>query len=45
MDAVLGIDGCSGAKTGKTAAALIVEEWWRDVLGLGIGGGRRPQRR
>ena len=29
----------------KTAAAGIVEEWWRDDLGLGNGGGRRPQRR
>ena len=29
----------------KTAAAGIVEEWRRDDLGLGIGGGRRPQRR
>ena len=29
----------------KTAAAGIVEEWRRDDLGLGIGGGRHPQRR
>ena len=29
----------------KTAAAGIVEEWRRDDLGLGNGGGRRPQRR
>ena len=28
----------------KTVAAGIVEEWRRDDLGLGIGGGRRPQR-
>ena len=27
------------------AATGIVEEWRRDDLGLGIGGGRRPQRR
>ena len=45
MDAVLGIDGCGGARTAKTAAAGIVEEWRRDDLGLGNGGGRRPQRR
>ena len=29
----------------KTAVAGIVEEWRRDDLGLGNGGGRRPQRR
>ena len=29
----------------KTATAGIVEEWRRDDLGLGIDGGRRPQRR
>ena len=45
MDAVLGINGCGGSRTEKIAAAGIVEEWWRDDLGLGIGGGRRPQRR
>ena len=45
MDVVLRIDGCGGARTAKTAAAGIVEEWWRDDLGLGNGGGRRPQRR
>ena len=44
MDAVLGIDGCGGARTVKTAVAWIIEEWRHDVFGLGIGGGRRPQR-
>ena len=29
----------------KTAAVGIVEEWRHDDLGLGIDGGRRPQRR
>ena len=31
--------------TGKATAARIMEEWWRDVLGLGIGGGRCTQQR
>ena len=39
--AALGIDGCGGARTVKTMAAGIVEEW----RSTGIGGGRRPQRR
>ena len=41
----MGINGCGGARTVKTAAVGIVEEWRHDDLGLGIGGGRRPQRR
>ena len=41
----MGINGCGGARTVKTAAAGIVEEWRRDDLGLSIGGGRHPQRR
>ena len=45
MDVALGINGCGSTKIGKTVVARIVEEWRRNVLGLGIGGGRRPQRR
>ena len=41
----MGINGCGGARTVKTAAVGIVEEWQHDDLGLGISGGRRPQRR
>ena len=41
----MGINGCGGVRTVKTAVAGIVEEWRRNDLGLGIGGGRRPQRR
>nr|POE50087.1 hypothetical protein CFP56_60609 [Quercus suber] len=41
--AVLGIDDCGSAKTGKTVAARNMEEWRLLVSGLGIGSGRRPQ--
>ena len=41
---MLGIDNCDSAKTGKTAAARIGEEWQLLVLGLGIDGGQGPLR-